>query len=68
MGLLAVLYMAVMAVWTAFQILVIDPIQRRRFKNKVDDATHSEVNVDPRDDLLKDIHRAMMARDGESMN
>lgn len=61
-GLLAVLYFVVMALWTAVEILVIEPIQRRRLKKKIDEATHTG---NPADDMLAQIHSSIMARDGE---
>lgn len=65
LGLLAGLYLAVMAVWTAFQILVLDPIQRRRFRKKIDAAAHSP---ESRGDILSQIHSAMLAHDGEEQS
>ncbi len=65
MGLLAVLYVAVLGFWTAFQILILDPIQRRRFHKRMDAATHS---LDPRDDMLSEIHQAIMQRDAKQSN
>lgn len=61
-GLLAVLYFVVMALWAAVEILVIEPIQRRRLKKKIDDATHTGA---PAEDMLAGIHRSIMAQDGE---
>lgn len=59
-GILTVLYLAIMALWAALEILVIDPIQRKRLKKKIDEATHTG---NPRGDMLAEIHAAMVERD-----